>query len=349
MKEKNNHLKVEQEEQVSKSNPKLLRQPKSDDYTNYESSMAKSYSSRRSAGKIKKEYLEMVLRNSSNELNLDVNKAMKFINPLQDDQDEFISISSLEKVIIEVFKDRRNLRNALKDAASVTAQIKSWIWFGMLTAVILISLLIMGINGVDAWVGFTTFVVGLSFAFGGAVKVAFENFLFLFGGHPFDVGDKIFLGGTRMYEVKRVALQTTELDHFGELRVVQNSTVRATEPLVNLSRSKMHWVTCDYLVDARLVTEGFLEKVKADLSLFLKKDPETYQQEFRIDSYEFVPPEKIKLTLMLTMRFSFEHLNRSRIAQSKAGIAFAQVLHKHGAKYSTVLEFSEHVGSMAVR
>mmetsp|Transcript_20124 Transcript_20124/g.24401 ORF Transcript_20124/g.24401 Transcript_20124/m.24401 type:complete len:98 (+) Transcript_20124:531-824(+) len=71
------------------------------------------------------------------------------------------------------------------------------------------------------------------------------------------------------------------------------------------------------------------------MRLYFKMDPETYREDsFRIDSYQFFPPQKMKLTLIFTMPFSLSELRRSRVAQSMAAVYFAGSLQKLGAKYS---------------
>mmetsp|Transcript_12655 Transcript_12655/g.16375 ORF Transcript_12655/g.16375 Transcript_12655/m.16375 type:complete len:788 (+) Transcript_12655:198-2561(+) len=270
---------------------------------------------------------------------LDVPKCMEFLNPAGDEADTFISLDTLEESIYAAFRDRTNLIYALRDNASVTAQIKSWIWAGIMGFFSLLALFILGVNGADSWVAFTSVILGFSFVFGGAVTTAFDNFIFLYGTHPYDVGDDIFLGDTdTLYHVKMLSLNTTVLENFGAQRVVQNKVIRGTEPLVNLTRSKVHWSSCIYIVDADFVTEELIESLVADLAKFFEKHPDTYLESFRVDSYEFAPPRKIKLKLVFAMPFSLVNWGRSRIARSKAAIAFAQSLARHGATYTTVLD-----------
>mmetsp|Transcript_22225 Transcript_22225/g.28421 ORF Transcript_22225/g.28421 Transcript_22225/m.28421 type:complete len:590 (+) Transcript_22225:353-2122(+) len=127
--------------------------------------------------KYQKDHLERTLLRICPDL--DIKKAMCFLDP--SGESETIALQSLTDTVIQVFNDRRNLIQSLKDSASVTAQIKSWIQVIVNIIIVLIAMLIVGVYGVDAWVGFTTFIVGFSFAFGGAIKNAFENFLFLYG------------------------------------------------------------------------------------------------------------------------------------------------------------------------
>uniref|UniRef100_A0A7S3PL29 Mechanosensitive ion channel protein n=3 Tax=Aplanochytrium stocchinoi TaxID=215587 RepID=A0A7S3PL29_9STRA len=303
-------------------------------------SLNSNTSSRRKAIRIPTFALEMTLQRSCP--NLDREKAMEMLNPSH--KGKHVTLQQLNKITVGAFDDRRHLIQSLKDSATVTAQIKMWIQIVANLVIVLITLMLMGINGVDLWVGFTTFLVGFSFVFGGAIKNAFENFLFLYGSHPFDVGDSILIGGPKQYTVERVLLQTTELNHFGEIRIVQNSVIRNTEPLINITRSKQHWVTCEYLVDASVITDDFVQSVQQDMETFFRKNSDDYAQYFRIDYFEFFSPEKVKLLLIFGYDYSLEQMHRSRVAQSKAAARFLHSLQNHGAKYSVIIEYSENAG-----
>jgi len=290
--------------------------------------------SRRHA-KLRRETVEATLQQNCPHLNLE--KAWKFLEP--SGTTGFLSMQELKEIVFNVFDDRRSVIMSLEDTESITAQIKTWIQVLVNIAVLLIAVLVMGTNGVDVWVGFTSFIIGFSFIFGGAIKTAFDNFIFLYGSHPFEIGDSILVGETR-YTVERVLLQTTKLSHFGQIRIMQNSALRLAEPLVNLTSSKEHWLKCDYIVDTSVLTEGFLRSLNGSMEAFFKDQEETYKATFRIDHFEFLPPLKVKLTLLFGLPFSPSQLRRARIAHSQAARHFAETLLYLGVKYTAVVEYS---------
>jgi len=252
-----------------------------------------------------------------------------------------ISLSQLKEAVKRFVEERKHIIRSLKDGETVTAQIKVWIQLVVNTIILIIGLIISGVNSADVWIGFTTFIVGFSFVFGGAIKTAFENFLYIYGSHPFEVGDSILIGTTKQYTVERVLLQTTELSHFGETRIVQNSVIRSIEPLINLSRSTTHFYPLSFIIDAQLLKDEFLNGVNEQVESFLHKNKDIYSSYFRVDCHEFRPPVKVVITLIFGYEWSLEDLHRSNVYKSKMAAHFCRVLLAHGAKYTPIVEFPD--------
>lgn len=55
----------------------------------------------------------------------------------------------------------------------------------------------------------STFVLAFVFVFGNAIRNTFEAILFLFVIHPFDVGDRVFVGVTGPMFVHEIGMLTT--------------------------------------------------------------------------------------------------------------------------------------------
>ncbi|KAJ3035964.1 hypothetical protein HDV00_003258 [Rhizophlyctis rosea] len=113
----------------------------------------------------------------------------------------------LKDSVIHMYKDRRGLFRALRDLSQAVGKLNRvfYIVSGVVTFCVA-----LGVFGVplSAMLPFTSFVLALSFVFGGAAKQTFECLLFLFVTHPYDAGDRVIIDGTA-YIVENVGVLTT--------------------------------------------------------------------------------------------------------------------------------------------
>eukprot|EP00913_Durusdinium_trenchii_P002716 g2514.t1 len=84
----------------------------------------------------------------------------------------------------------------------------------------------------------STVALGLSFIFGNLLKEIFESLVLLLVIHPYDVGDRILLGGSStIYTVQKINILTTEARDLANHCVYLKNCKLFHEDILNLGRS----------------------------------------------------------------------------------------------------------------
>lgn len=92
--------------------------------------------------------------------------------------------------------------------------------------------------------------VALAVVFGQSLQQIFENIVFLFLRHPFDVGDLLLIDDD-FYSVRRLELLSTLLFRWnGQYLLVENAEI-AKKKVFNLSRSGLYWHAVEAMVDVQ--------------------------------------------------------------------------------------------------
>jgi len=136
---------------------------------------------------------------------------------------------------------------------------------------ILVVVLIFGFDLYSVLLPFSTFLVAFAFAFGNSLKIVWESAIFIFGIHPYDVGDRIQIESDPQINVSRINLLTTEgYTTDGRLYIYFHSYI-ATTTIGQFERSR------DYTFNFTLhfsndTTEEQLKEMGSRLYTFLSTD-----------------------------------------------------------------------------
>ncbi|KAI8813052.1 Mechanosensitive ion channel-domain-containing protein [Cladochytrium replicatum] len=139
-------------------------------------------------------------------------EAMHAFSVFDRDGNGDVSRSETKLAVLDVFRERRSLEASLRDADQAISKLDELLKVFVVIVIIFVTL---GIWNVDTS-GFLTAAIsvwaGALFAVGGTVKSLLENIIFLFGTHPYDVGDRIDVGDNDgSFVVKEFGLLTTIL------------------------------------------------------------------------------------------------------------------------------------------
>ncbi|KAL1919751.1 uncharacterized protein VTP21DRAFT_1682 [Calcarisporiella thermophila] len=151
-----------------------------------------------------------------------------------------ISRSEMLDIVHFIYKERRYLANSLRDVSQAVGKLD--IIF-MVIAFLIILFIFLAIFNTDIWsslVPYTSAFVALNFLFGGTAKDLFNNIIFLFVTHPFDVGDRVYLGENTAYThyiVKNIGLMTTVMVRWDGQIIYMPNKVLSTKNIENVRRS----------------------------------------------------------------------------------------------------------------
>ncbi|ORX42726.1 hypothetical protein DM01DRAFT_1369043 [Hesseltinella vesiculosa] len=147
-----------------------------------------------------------------------------------------ISKRELRSGCIRIYRERKNLARSMRDLSQATGKMDI-ILLVVFTAIwMVIVCASFGINvGSDLYPLWTAFIAA-SFIFGNTAKETFDSVIFVFVTHPFDAGDRVFIG-TDNFTVDNVGLLvTTFIKWDGSVVYVKNS-VLSTHYIINVRRA----------------------------------------------------------------------------------------------------------------
>lgn len=138
----------------------------------------------------------------------------------------------------KIHQDRCNLAATLQDTKSITKALEILLGIIIHTIFFFFYLLIFQAHVSQIWLGFTGLLAVLSLIFRNTAAAVFSNLIFLFGSHPYDVGDFVLINSTK-YKVMEVRLNFTRLSKRSSSRTCwyANEEMQLVM-LCNLSRSK---------------------------------------------------------------------------------------------------------------
>ena len=100
--------------------------------------------------------------------------------------------------------------------------------------------LVLQVNVAQVWLSFSSVILAFTFIFGASLQRMYENVIFLFVVHPYDVGDALLVDGV-WHSVVEISLQTTAIVRWDGIKLwVPNSKIRAGE-VANISSSQNRW------------------------------------------------------------------------------------------------------------
>eukprot|EP00877_Chromochloris_zofingiensis_P004797 jgi/Chrzof1/14318/UNPLg00590.t1 len=164
------------------------------------------------------------------------------------DGDGGVSASEMVDSVTDIVAERKNMAASLKDTDSIVGSLE--LGLGTLVHFVFIAfyLLVWDVNVMQGFSTLSATVLALTFVFGESVKSVYDNSLFLFVAHPFDVGDALWLDNSQ-WRVKKIGLMTTELlKSNGDAVYYPNNRLRSAA-LTNLTRSSKRSDTVSFLVD----------------------------------------------------------------------------------------------------
>ncbi|KAF7731964.1 hypothetical protein EC973_007069 [Apophysomyces ossiformis] len=147
-----------------------------------------------------------------------------------------ISKQELRSGCVRIYRERKNLARSMRDLSQATGKLDI-IFLVIFTAIwVVIVLASFGINvGAELMPLWSAFIAA-SFIFGGAAKDAFESIIFVFVTHPFDAGDRVFIG-TENWVVENVGLLVSTFIKWDGSVVYAKNSVLATQYIINCRRT----------------------------------------------------------------------------------------------------------------
>jgi hypothetical protein len=156
---------------------------------------------------------------------------------LDDDGDGKVTVEDCVSAVQTIYQERSNLAASLKDTRSIASSLE--VIIGVIIHLICVMVyfyILFSVTFNQIWAFVSTTILGLSFIFGQYIRIIFENTMFLFSSHPFDVGDMLLMNDNYL-TVDEIQLNfTIFISSAGQRLWVPNQQL-VTNPFVNLTTS----------------------------------------------------------------------------------------------------------------
>ncbi|KAH9249707.1 hypothetical protein BASA81_012503 [Batrachochytrium salamandrivorans] len=249
-----------------------------------------------------------------------------------------VNLRSVRAATISLVSSRINLKATLESNAKVKGRLTTVLSVIVNFVVVLIVLAIFGLNVLELWLSLSSVVLAFSFIFGGTLKNIFDSVVFLFGVHPYDIGDKIKLGVDETpYWIDEIALMSTRMSRWDGASVeFLNSYLYTAVNLVNVNRSGNHSVSLQIRVDAASVPSKLeMDKIRTELEEFLNRSS-AFTGECSITCREFIFPLIVRINVWFEFAYNDIDAGRTYSDTSKVIIFIISALKKRKLKASGV-------------
>ena len=252
---------------------------------------------------------------------------------LDSNEDGRVDMDDVVQSIEKVYFQRANLASTLRDNKSINYVLELLIGVIIHTLFVFLYLLILHRSVSELLVGFSGLVVAFSFIFAGAASTVFENAVFIFAVHAYDVGDTLLIDN-QWLTVDEITMNFTVCVSGYNLRVWYPNQTMMRAKFVNLSTSLNKWeVICVY-VDAD-TDPSILDKIEEEcLRVRTVEHKGEYGPGFRIKFGASEPPFKVGLEMVFEYSHTGINFHRTACARSWMYEAFLRVLVDNGIKYT---------------
>ena len=189
------------------------------------------------------------------------------------DGDGTVTRSEFRNAVVAIFAETRNLARSIVDGDSALDKLDRILRSALL---VMLGFLLLAVFKLPAQsilsLGLST-AIALNVFIGDSIKKVFENIIFIFLHHPYDVGDSVILNSNREdpLVVKKVYLANTQFQRWnGEVLIIANNVLYGMH-VVNLSRSHESWERIDFVVPLDKATPDAIYAVRTSIYAWLSQ------------------------------------------------------------------------------
>lgn len=230
--------------------------------------------------------------------------------------------------VIQILKERHSLASTLSDTRAVFHKLDLVLKIFLSVIVAFIWLLLLGSELGETIITASSLFLGSALAFGGSIKSIFESMVFIFGFHPYDVGDRCMIDGVA-YTVLKIELLLTTFTTFdqGVVSIPHSSLIQSK--ITNNRRSGNRRDRVVLIINMKTPVEK-IDRFKEDYQRFLLQESLLYDPEFLL-VFEGVDltTNMLTLSLWITHRDNWQSPIDYGKLRSKTVITARQLLLQH--------------------
>ena len=217
------------------------------------------------------------------------------------DKSGTVSLPELKHSVASIYRERAHLANTLNDTDDVLVALERIIGACLHIIFCLGYLLVFQVDITKVWLTFSSVLLASSFVFGPSLRSVFENAVFLFTIHPFDVGDDLIVG-TDGFSVQKICLNTVVLKKGDGSHVYMPVANLNDVAITNLSRSGNAIESFKLSMDIS-TPQSVIEELRGVLTNHVENRPKEFTGKCSCWTVDAGDP--LKLTLQFSFEFAF--------------------------------------------
>ena len=251
---------------------------------------------------------------------------------LDSDGDGKPTWSECREAVTRIFKQRQTLTSALNDTGSIIGTLHVILLALIQVVSSFFYLLVWEVDVGHVWVSFTSVILAFTFVFGQSVRTAYENVVFLFMVHPFDVGDRLLIDG-ETHTVHKMKLSTTVLEQSSGVRVWYPNNRLSIMPIFNQTRAECIRDSLEFAMDLNTPVETF-DVVGSAARAYIDSRPNDFSGPCSCVTTATLDPLKLRLAIGVT--YSFNQAQSARLGEVRHGliIVVTKALVDRGVAYT---------------
>lgn len=187
-----------------------------------------------------------------------------------------VTLEEIVGAVQHIFEDRDNLSDMLRDANDIVVHLKDIIGVILHTMCLFVYCVIFKMDVSKVYVSFSSLVVVWSLVFAASIRNVYESVVFLFGVHPFDVGDVLVIADETV-TVQKMGLNTCVFRKSDNSLMWYPNSKLSSFAIVNVSRSGCRTDVLTLDVDSH-VTQAHLDTIRHACLNYMSKHPKDYKQ-----------------------------------------------------------------------
>lgn len=243
-----------------------------------------------------------------------------------------LSLDEIGNAVIGIFERRQQLTASLQDTDSIIGTLHNILIVIVQVVFFFLYLLVWHVNVSRVWLTFSSIILAFTFVIGSSLRTAFENVMFLFIVHPYDVGDQLVIEN-ESFVVHKLKLSTTVLERDNGIRVWFPNSRLNMMPIYNETRADVVKETHEIALDVS-TRETVFEQVRRTTTEYIQANSKDFIGECSCVTTAALDPLKLRLTIGIT--YSFNHTQGDRLARVRHGFMMAvrDALVNSEARYS---------------
>ena len=247
-----------------------------------------------------------------------------------------VTLSECITAVVEIFEARCDLALSLKDTKTVIGKLENVVGVVVHIIFVFLYMLVFNVDVIKTYLALSSLILAFSFVFQNSIRTMYENVVFLFVVHPFDVGDVLQVGegdSAITYKVDEIDLHyTIFLAGNGARTWFPNQKIMGT-PFSNISASGERGDAIKILVDMDTPV-GVLDAVRAECEDIVAANRTEFADGVGVHLRDASNP--LKITIVVGFKYSTNGADAGRTSKARTimHVAVCEALSRAGVRYT---------------
>ncbi|XP_058213549.1 mechanosensitive ion channel protein 10-like [Rhododendron vialii] len=240
--------------------------------------------------------------------------------------------SSLRKLVVNVYNERKSLAHSLNDTKTAIEELNRILSGLVLVVIFIVWYILMGFATTQVLVFISSQLLLVAFIFGNTCKTVFEAIIFVFVMHPFDVGDRCVIDGVQLV-VEEMNILTTIFLRYDNEKISYPNSVLATKPISNFYRSPEMSDSVEFAIGLSTSAESIVA-LKAKIKAYLESKPQHWRPNHSVQVKDIEEMNKMKMALFVNHTMNFQNYPEKSSRRTELMFELKKIFEELDIKYN---------------